>query len=249
MTTRRSFLTGLFAFPLSAAEFWQTKKSSEWSEKELHKILTDSPWSHSVSVVSGKAVKTTRNNSGGGLGTGTSSRGNPGGRNNPNAGMGGTSQRGKGGGGNSGGSSKPAVEVQIRWSSAKPVKLAMARVKFGAEADSRKEVAEMVNTEETHYVITVDGLPSAVARGGPAKLKSALKNGCDIVCKGKPDLKPSDVEVSDGGRGYIALVRFPKDAPYSLDDKEVEFSMKLGTNTTKRKFKLKDMVFEDKLAL
>jgi hypothetical protein len=217
MNTRRSFLNGFFAFPLFAADFWQAKKPSEWSEKEVHKILTDSPWAHSVSVVSGKAVKRAGGNSGGGLGTGTSSRGTSGGRNNPNMGMGGTSPRGTGGGGNSGGGSKPTVEVQIRWSSAKPVKLAKARSQFGMEADSRKEVADMVNQDEKSYIVTVDGLPPLVARGGAAKLKSSLTKRCALVCKGKPDLTPSDVEVSEGGGGYGALVRFPKDTPFTLD--------------------------------
>jgi len=34
----------LFALPLIAAKFWETKKFTEWSEKECNELLTKSPW-------------------------------------------------------------------------------------------------------------------------------------------------------------------------------------------------------------
>ncbi len=35
---------------LLAADFWQTKKFTEWSDKEVLKILADSPWAEKVSI-------------------------------------------------------------------------------------------------------------------------------------------------------------------------------------------------------
>ena len=35
---------------LAAAEFWETKHFTTWSDKEVEKILTDSPWSREVGV-------------------------------------------------------------------------------------------------------------------------------------------------------------------------------------------------------
>jgi hypothetical protein len=35
---------GLGAIALTAADFWQSKKFTEWSDKEVQKILRDSPW-------------------------------------------------------------------------------------------------------------------------------------------------------------------------------------------------------------
>ena len=42
---------------------------------------------------------------------------------------------------------------------------------------------------------------------------------------------------------------FPKTQPIAADDKEVEFILKLGQVEAKRKFNLKDMVYNGKLEL
>src|SRR5436305_13620646 len=72
---------------LLAADFWQMKKFTEWDEKEVAKILKDSPWCHTFTV----EVK--RQGGGGG-----NSGGNIGGQQNPNA----NPNRGMGGGGGGG---------------------------------------------------------------------------------------------------------------------------------------------------
>jgi hypothetical protein len=45
------------------------------------------------------------------------------------------------------------------------------------------------------------------------------------------------------------LFIFPRTDPITLDDKEVELDLKLGTMEAKRKFNLKDMVYNGKLEL
>lgn len=239
MTNRRTLLASLFSFPLFAADFWQSKKSSEWSDKELSKMMKDSPWSRQAVVSMGQG-------GGGGRSGGGSGEGGGGGRGGGGGKGGGGS---KGGGGEGGGGGMPTIGLQIRWSSAKPVKLAMARMKFGAEADTKPEVKEMVDRAEKDYLITIDGIPAMMARQGPEKLIVALKKGSFIHCPGKDDLAPSDAQVGQGEKGIVALVSFPRKDSYSLDDKEVEFSMKMGNISAKRKFKLKEMVFEGKLEL
>ena len=52
--TNRQFRTSLIwtfliATPLLAAEFWETREFTSWSEKECLKILTKSPWAYSNS--------------------------------------------------------------------------------------------------------------------------------------------------------------------------------------------------------
>ena len=44
-------------------------------------------------------------------------------------------------------------------------------------------------------------------------------------------------------------VAFPRTDPIVLEDKNVEFEMKLGPMTVRGKFKLKDMLFDGKLEL
>ena len=45
------------------------------------------------------------------------------------------------------------------------------------------------------------------------------------------------------------MYRFPKTDAITLDDRDVEFVTKLSGIDVKKKFKLKDMVFDDQLAL
>ena len=151
--------------------------------------------------------------------------------------------------GGGGGGGVPAIGLQIRWQSAKPVKMALARLKFGAEMDSKADIKQLVEQDEKEYVIMVEGIPSNMARQGAEKLANNLKKNCAIHCAGKEDLLPTDAKAGQGPKGVIIALMFPKKDPFSLDDKEVEFSMKLGNTTAKRKFKLKDMVFDGKLEL
>ena len=44
MLKKLSVLLFLFALCMWAADFWATKPFTDWSEKEVQKVLTDSPW-------------------------------------------------------------------------------------------------------------------------------------------------------------------------------------------------------------
>ncbi len=59
-----------------------------------------------------------------------------------------------------------------------------------------------------------------------------------------------------GGRGafgnlatFDLYMLFPRDAAYTVDDKEVEFRTKIGKINIRRKFKFKDMVYNGKLEM
>src|SRR5579883_3075313 len=45
-----SLLLFTISLTLWAADFWQTKSFTDWDEKEVHKILTDSPWAKKLLV-------------------------------------------------------------------------------------------------------------------------------------------------------------------------------------------------------
>ena len=46
-------ITSLSAAALWAADFWESKSYTEWSEKEVGKLLTNSPWSQKVTIYMG----------------------------------------------------------------------------------------------------------------------------------------------------------------------------------------------------
>ncbi len=267
------------AFPLRAADPW-TKPPAQWTEKDVQRILTDSPWSRQVTITLGTGMvgggggrRGGRGGGGGGMGggmgggiadasVGAGSEGITGGRAGMGEGMGGTMA--------------PSVQFQIRWQSAKPVKWATVRARMGAEAETSPQAREFVEREEPNYVIAVigppiglpaegQGRPEEAQRSGSAPQKgesaaparrgdaeawmAALKENTWLAWKHHEKLHPSSIVLPPGGQRNVLIFHFPKDHPIELEDKEVEFCMRRGPMEVRRKFKLKDMVYEGKLAL
>ena len=238
----------VFAFCLCAADFWQAKPSSDWSDKDLQKMMNNSPWARPFSVaMSGPTPPavggTAAGNSGADPGMPSPiSEGGGGGR----GGGGGGGGRGGGGGGAGGGpGGGGSMDLVARWQSALPVKQAFVRLKYGEKADSTPEAKELLEREEPNYVIIVSGNLRPFMRGNPETVKKAILDSTSLSAKTKGQVKLEDLQI--GGNQIIFL--FAKSSPLSLDDKEVDFSTKLADVVLKYKFKLKDMVYNGKLEL
>jgi hypothetical protein len=129
----------------------------------------------------------------------------------------------------------PSMTLTVSWRTALPLRQAIAKKK--SEADAKKLIYE----PQKYYAILVTGLPG---RGG-AEMKEMLMKNTSLNIKGKEPIAPEDIQSG----GTAAMFLFPKTVAIDLDDKEVEFSTKLGQTIVKTKFKLKDMVFNGKLDL
>jgi hypothetical protein len=215
-----------------AADFW-AKPSTEWSDKDLQKMMTSSPWARSYSL--------------GQPSGGTPDPGAPG----PISEGGGGRGRGGGGGGagalpgGAPGGGGPSATIVARWQSALPVKQAFVRLKYGAEAATSPDAKKILEREETTYEIVLSGPFGPLLRSGnPETMKKGLMDASSLSAKGK-DVMPTDVQV--GAKDM--LFTFPRTTAFTLDDKEVDFSTKLGDLTLKYKFKLKDMVYNGKLEM
>ena len=102
--------------------------------------------------------------------------------------------------------------------------------------------------------MNVAGLPATAARAVDAENKAALLQITSLSVKGKDPIHAMEVQTNKRATGFDALFYFPRTtpgatAPFSLDDKEVEFSTKFEKLTVKYKFRLKDMVYHSKLEL
>ena len=168
---------------------------------------------------------------------------------------------GEGGGGmGGGGGATPTLKVLIRWQSAKPIKIASVRARMGAEADSSPQAREFVDRQETEYVVAVimpgrgmpgqgrPGGPQGERKGAPEDADARIKESTWLSWKGHERLHPTSVTMPREGQSAF-IFHFPKEHPIELDDKDVEFAMQRGSLEIKKKFKLKDMVYEGKLAL
>ena len=248
MLKKSSLLVLLCAVCACAADFWITKPFTDWSDKEVQKIITDSPWAGKVTMSGGLSLSVPEagggGRGGGGRGGGRSS-GPQGDSTTADPGIGG----GGGGGGDFGGGGPSGVSVTLLWQTALPVRQALAKRQYGAEAGTSPEAKAKLDRVEQVYVLTMLGVPGFALASTQGDKKAALLDSTMLAVNGKPPLKASDVQVS-GGRGASTLsFLFPKTTTFTAEDKEFEFVSKFGTTTVKHKFKLKDMVFNGKVEM
>ena len=150
---------------------------------------------------------------------------------------------------NGGGGGAPSVSVLVRWASALPVRLAMMKSKLGKEFTGSEAVKAIATKPDPNYVIVVQNIPGGVMRVGEDTLKTAVQESSVLRRKGRGPINAESVAVAPGEQTVSLLIRFPKSDEISLDDKEVEFYTKLGRMEIRHRFRLKDMVYEGKLAV
>ncbi len=252
--SRRAFASALASLPIferiaHAGENW-SGDYKEWSDKQIEKMLGDSPWCHKVSISMGGGGM------GGGGGRGRRGGGGGGGEGGgiENGGMG-PGAGGGGGGGGRGASSMesaegggiPQMTATVRWISALPVQQAMAR----------RTKRELPSVHAPEYVIGIFGL-RGLGRGpganrdsafDPDEMKQRLKSLTTLKVKGRAPISPTTIDVGSSEGATAAIFHFPSEEPLTLDDKEIEFSAKFGPMEVKTRFKPKDMVYDGKLAV
>ncbi|HTV53501.1 MAG TPA: hypothetical protein VMI06_01140 [Terriglobia bacterium] len=260
-------LLGAAGLIVYAADFWKDKAYTQWTPEETTKILNDSPWAQSAKATRQGGQQTGRR---GGMGR-RGGFGYPGGGY-PGGGGGGYPGGGggyPGGGGGSypggGGESMPQITATVRWQTALPVREALLR-RAGVTKTDDSEVAAKLTAPTPGYVIALLGLPERLPTAGSgrygrstdsdtnnddsrdrdADMLDRLKSATYLSRNNKATIFPEKVERDQDG---TVLFTFPKTTPISLDDKEVEFVTRIGSWDIKRKFKLKDMVYQGRLEL
>src|SRR5262245_35344399 len=224
---------------LTAADFWQEKDFTVWSDQQVEKMLTDSPWAKGVTVVVGSL----REEALGGLQTGDASPGAGAVCLSADCGAPGISNSG-----NAEFQRVRRVTVLVAWISASPFRQALARGQTGLNIPISLDQQRQLREDEPFYTLAVIGLPLRLAAQGGTldelKTKTALKpNKRDRI-------PPADIRVSgDGDQSVRVEFLFPKANAIALDDKEVEFITKLGNVDLTKKFKLADMRVDGRLAL
>ena len=260
MKKRTLVLSLLFAggiCTLLAADFWQTKKFTEWDEKEVQKVLNASPWAAKVSIprpaTGAPSGGGGRGGRGGGMAFLPQDEGGGGGGGTGGGGGGGGRGGGGGGGGMGGGASfSNDVELTVRWITALPIKQANAVLRYGKEAGTSPDAAKSLTRDEQYYIAQIEGYPGRLTQ-------EAVTAAAQLVVKGVPPIAPAQVEVSPGiarGRGappsniFLVFPKVQKDGHIiKLEDTEVEVVVNMPGLKMKRKFKLKDMVFNGKLEI
>lgn len=267
---RRSLLLALGAaalpLPVFAADPW-TKEFSQWTEKDIERIMQDSPWAKNASVPlgipsggPGAGGRGGRGRGGGGMADATAGSGG-------NAGGGGGNMGGGPPGSNQSGDMGPggipSINFLIRWQSATPVKAALVRAKMGKEADTSPQAKAFIEKEEETYVVammlppmqgTGGGMPGGSGgdrKGPPAggpEAEAHLTEATTLSWKAHEGIHPVKIIMPKENSPAIVF-HFAKTHPIELEDKEVEFITRRGSMEIRKKFKLKDMIYHGKLAL
>jgi hypothetical protein len=170
-------------------------------------------------------------------------------------GGGGMGEAGGGGGGMGGGGGAPTVTAKVRWQTAMPIRQAVVKMRFGAEASTSQQAAQILGNRDPIYIVAVEGIPVAMLRGGGQqnvdRMRAMLTKTSQIKRGKKDPILPVQVDIGMADKALIVYLVFPKKEgdEIVLDDKEVEFVTKFGPMEFKRKFKLADMVVDGQLSL
>lgn len=215
---------------LVAADFWEDEEFTRWSDRDVQKMLTDSPWSKQVNIVmGGLREEETSRFTGDGV----------------NFGGGG----GRRGGGDGGFSGIRRTRVSVVWINALPVRQAMVRNLIGRNGSIPPEGEQFLSEEDPFYTVAVVGLPPAFEVLGQM-IEEVLAETM-LKRDDKDPIEPIDIGfLREGDQSIRVMFMFPRNDPITLDDREVEFSTKLGSITEiNRKFRLRDMQIDGRLLL
>jgi len=208
--------------------YWENKSYTEWSEKEVDRLLKDSPWTKSVL-----------------LNTGPESSSASGGK------------RSSGGGGDpemssAGGSLPGAIpRLVITWY-ARPIREAMARRLMLTDPEASKDrIEKLLQPNAQSLVLLVTGW----TLGRPPDREAAIarfKKETVLLKKNKEKILLAE-SVLPQKRDDPLYLRFPREVDgkpvLTLGDEEVTLVIRVGEDTYRFKFKLAEMLISEKLEL
>jgi len=238
---RRSLLVLLTGAGSAQAAFWERKRFAEWSEEEVRRLLTDSPWAQVLNI----PLKLEKPEPGGPAtwkdvpGAGPSL---------PDASPGGMGGSPVGGIGAPRPKLPTSAQIIVRWRSALPVRQALVRHKFGAEIDS-VPARRLLELEEPFYVIEVLGIPSLVAHRGPEYLQTELFRTAFLRTRAGRLLRAESVYVAVQGLFLGITLRFPRKDPLRREDGWVEVGGRAEAFEFLRRFDLRRMTYAGRPAL
>ena len=148
------------------------------------------------------------------------------------------------------GNSPKTITFTVRWLSAEPVREAFKRqvTMQGRGRRQSRQVETMLRQADTHYLVMVADMPANVLTQTDAT-EPKLKQGSVLKVKGRFEVEPSRVEMRRGGGEGSMIFYFPRRDDLSVEDKKIEFQMKIGSTTIKREFKPSEMIVDGELAL
>jgi len=245
---------GAFVICVYAAnkDFWSAKPYTQWTQKEVDKMLKNSPWSKEIAIGSAPIAPSETAGEGAAGGAGDmSGEGAMGG--------GGGGGRGSRRGGQSPNEPNPTMSsITVSWF-ARPVREAMAQRNLLGPEPQKDAVDKLLKYENPFYSLWVYGYPGGGGRGARGArggrggdAMQQLRQETFLRKKNKEKIPVAGV-MMPSGRGQALILQFAKQQDgrptLTLEDREVELMLKVGGSTYHIKFKLADMVINKQLEL
>jgi len=251
-------LLAIAAFALASSDPWKGKPYQQWDEKDIQKILQNSPWSKTVTV----DAKWEGSSGAGAYGTAPAapSRLPQGSSAGGSGAAGGGGRPGMGGGGGGGGSAPsagggmpeaggavPQAPFAVRWLSSRTMREALVRSAILSgkltEADASKDLAQ---TPDTYQVMVIGPQMTPFQSVEEASVKQSAFLSTK---KGKQKIEASKVEFQrspDGKTVQTVIIYFPKrtatgESTIGADEKGAEFSVTASNTTIKTSFDFSKM--------
>jgi hypothetical protein len=251
---RRAIVGSLAFFTVAcliwaASDPWKSKPYQQWDDKDVRRILNDSPWSKVVHVnapwaSSGEASSHADDGGAAKSGTGGVVTATPGGG---GGAMGGGGAAPGGGGGYDTGMQIPQATFVVRWVSARTVREAILRNAVLSGQMKPEDAEKQLEQPLDAYLLLIAGpdmKPFLASDEISLKDKSFL-----LAKKTKEKISPTSITIQRGpdGKAIQAIVfTFPMksangEATIATDEKSVEFSCSVGAATIQASFEVSKM--------
>ena len=211
---------------LAAQGFWEEKELTAWSDRDVERMMSNSPWAKRITVVFPRPPRAAIDDRA------------------PTAGLGRGGRGGRSGGANALGGN-PQSRLIVQWRSARPMRQAIVRGRIGEGGALDSSGRQLLAQRPTAYFIVVSGLPRPFAQLDPAALMAEAR----LERPGKPPIRPVQAFPQREGNGVALVYLFPRDDAITFEDEEVEFVTEVAEATIRRTFELDDMVVNGQLEL
>ena len=248
--SRRSFiLFPAIAVPAGRAQArrWEQPQFPHWTPEFIERLLSDSPWARPLSVTYLPGAQQNLRSDfqiglppsvgypripgvgwPGGPTTGRSPRTGPMPRT---------------------GDARSQMHLTIRWSSALPIRQALALERFGRDGLDSPKAVEALSGSESEYVIEVFGVPASVYPKDDSQFEKDLTRTARLSLRGRRPAAASSVTTAPSGSHLVATLRFPRFDHLQERDGALELSLSAGTARIEQRFKLETMTWQGKVEL
>ncbi len=141
------------------------------------------------------------------------------------------------------------IYLTVRWSSALPVRRALALHQYGKNGLGSGKAVELLDGEPAEYVVDVAGFPVGAVAQGARRLEAELLRSAKLIVKGRSAMSAVSASVPEHGNHLIATVRFRRFENLLESEGFIELSAQAGPMVIHSKFKLREMNYKGRLEL